>query len=101
MPIRSKIASRWFVCGSETVHVALGSLSAVWHRVRNDSMPGHNRHKRAHGVTIEEACLTQETNTLEDDGRMASRNNGGVVDKVSKCADEPTGAGAFKKDQIK
>ncbi|GFW51405.1 hypothetical protein TNCV_4603551 [Trichonephila clavipes] len=30
---------------------------------------------------------------------MASRNNGGMVDKVSRSADEPSGAGAFKKDQ--
>ncbi|GFY24331.1 hypothetical protein TNCV_1013801 [Trichonephila clavipes] len=29
---------------------------------------------------------------------MASRNNGGEVDKVPRCVDEPS-AGAFKKDQ--
>ncbi|GFX75193.1 hypothetical protein TNCV_3171201 [Trichonephila clavipes] len=31
---------------------------------------------------------------------MALRNNGGVVDKVSRCADESSRAGAFKKDQM-
>ncbi|GFV54403.1 uncharacterized protein TNCV_57551 [Trichonephila clavipes] len=37
-------------------------------------------------VTIDGTCLTEETDALEDGGRMASRNNGVVVDKVSRSS---------------
>ncbi|GFV49801.1 hypothetical protein TNCV_1736841 [Trichonephila clavipes] len=32
-------------------------------------------------------------------GELLQRKNGDVVVKVSRCVDEPSGAGAFKKDQ--
>ncbi|GFT80415.1 hypothetical protein TNCV_2184691 [Trichonephila clavipes] len=41
---------------------------------------------------IDGACLTDEANASEDEGRMPSRVNGGVEDKVSRWVDEPSGS---------
>ncbi|GFU96077.1 hypothetical protein TNCV_2564851 [Trichonephila clavipes] len=55
--------SRWFIYGSETVRVTLGSMPIVQPWVRNNGMSGsHNRHKSFPDlVTVDGACLTEDT----------------------------------------
>ncbi|GFW77660.1 hypothetical protein TNCV_133511 [Trichonephila clavipes] len=64
------------------VHVTVGSLFIVWPRNRVDTRTGsHN----AHRVTRDEACLANDSDTLEIYERIVLGNKGGVMNKKDRC----------------